>query len=144
MYRARTLLKVLLVRVFRPGRAEDQIPAVIGQNTWGHGELVLGQERISERLLARAWDSGPQPIGVRNVDRANDVNVGHVGDMKRGENVRHGVERFEGLVNRDFEDRGRWIKSAIHDASAFAVTPGMRLCHCSRSTQSALGRGAKR
>jgi hypothetical protein len=120
-------LKVLLVRAFRPDRVEDQIPAVIGHHTWDHDEFVLGQERITERLLARAWDSRSQPIGVWNVGSANDLNVGHVGDMKRGQYVRQSVERFEAFVNRHFEDRGRWIKRAIHDANAFAVPPAADL-----------------
>ena len=119
-------LKVLLVRAFRPGRVENQIPAVI-VHTWDHDEFVLGQERITERLLARAWDSRSQPIGVRNVGSANDLNVGHGGDMKRGQYVRQSVEHFEAFVNRHFEDRGRWIKRAIHDANAFAVPPAADL-----------------
>lgn len=69
-------LKVLLVRAFRSDRVEDQIPAVIRHHTWDHDEFVLGQERITERLLARAWDSRSQPIGVWNVGSANDLNVG--------------------------------------------------------------------
>ena len=119
--------KVLLVRAFRLGRVEDQIPAVIGHHTWDHDEFVLGQERIPERLLACAWDSRSQPIGVRNVGRANNMNVRHVGDMKRGQHVRESVERFEAFVNRHFEYRGRWIKCAIHNANAFAVPPAADL-----------------
>jgi hypothetical protein len=100
-------LKLLLVRAFRPGRVEDQILAVIGHHTWDHDEFVLGQARIPERLLACAWDSRSQPIGVRNVGRANNMNVRHVGHMKRGQYVRQSVQRFEAFVNRHFEYRGR-------------------------------------
>ena len=49
-------LKVLPVRAFRPDRVEDQVPTVTRHHTWDHDEFVLGQERITERLLARAWD----------------------------------------------------------------------------------------
>ncbi|MHC2585563.1 hypothetical protein ACVI1J_010130 [Bradyrhizobium diazoefficiens] len=138
-------LKVLLVRAFRPGRVEDQIPAVIGHHTWDHDEFVLGQERITERLLARAWDSRSQPIGVRNVGSANDLNVGHVGDMKRGQYVRQSVERFEAFVNRHSRslDQARNTRRERLCCST-GRRPGMRLRHYPRSTQSAPDRGAKR
>lgn len=120
-------LKVLLVRAFGPGRVEDQIPVVMRYHAWDHDEFVPGQERITERLLTRAGDSRSQPIGVRNVGSANDLNVGHIGDMERGQDVRQRVERLEAFVNRHFEDRRRWIERAIDDANASAVPPAADL-----------------
>jgi len=121
--------------------AFHDLPAVIGHHTWDHDEFVFGQEHIPERLLACAWDSRSQPIGLRNVDRANNMNVRHVDDMKRGQYVRQSVERFEAFVNRHFEYRGRWIKRAIHDANAFAGPPAADL-ECAFAT--ILDRGKSR
>ncbi|ODM71602.1 hypothetical protein A6X20_40655 [Bradyrhizobium elkanii] len=95
----------------------SKIPAVVGHRA------VFGQERITERLLSSARDSGQQPVGVRNVGGANDVNVGHVDDMMRGQYVRRCVERLEAFVNRDFQDRCRRIERTIDDADAYAVPP---------------------
>lgn len=136
---------MLLVRAFRPGRVEDQTPAVIGHYTWDRDEFVLGQERIPERLLACAWDSRSQPIGVRNVGRANNMNVRHVDDMRRSVRAAE-CRAFEAFVNRHFEYRGRWIKRNTRRERLCSTgrRSGMHLRHYPRSTQSAPDRGAKR
>jgi len=120
-------LNVLLVCACRLGRIEDQIPAMGGHRAWNDDELVLGQKRITERLLSCAWDSGPQPVDVGNVGRLNHMNARHVDDMKGGQDMWQRVERFEAFVNRDFEDRGRGIEGAIDDANTFAVPSAAEL-----------------
>ena len=49
------------------------------------------------------------------------MNLRDVGDLRRRDHVRHGVERFETLVDGDFEDGGRRIEAAVDGGDAFAV-----------------------
>ena len=100
---------------------EDEVPAMSGYRAGNEDEFVPGQQGVAESLLASAWDTGPQPVGIGNGNRIYDVNARGVRHRQRRQYVRNRVQRSETLVYRQLADRGRRIDRTIDRPHAPAV-----------------------
>ena len=99
-----------------PCGIEDHIPAMGGNRAGKYNEGVPLDQPIAEGSLSSARCAWPQPIRVRNIGRPHDMNSPDVQDMSGRQNVRDGVEKAEGLMNCDLENRSRRVESAVDDA----------------------------
>jgi hypothetical protein len=83
---------------------------------WPQG---MGTERITpERLPSRA-DRRRIPEPIRNIGRANDVDLVPGHDERRGpEDVRHAIQRPETLMHGHLEDRRAGVERAVDDRQA--------------------------
>ena len=83
------------------------------------------EQDVAELLLARAWNSGAEPVWVGNRGRLNEVDPSRV----RGESskhMRHRVECLEALVRCHLQDGARGIERTIDGANAgTAPTPAI-------------------
>lgn len=105
----------------RRGRHEDQIPTTVGNRARNDHEFVLSEECIAESLLTGARDSRPEPIGIWDRCRIDDMAGGGLGNRRRGQNMRHGIQRVEALVDRDLQNRRRGVDRTIDRADPSAV-----------------------
>ena len=71
------------------------------------------QQRVAKPLLAGAGYPGAQPVGVGHVSRINNMDAPGIGLRHRRQHMRHGVERFEPLVDRHFQNGGRRVDRAV-------------------------------
>jgi hypothetical protein len=113
-------LAALHVRSGRDRGNEDQIPTVGRYRTGNDDKRMRSEQDIAELLLARAWNSGAEPVWVGNRDRLNEVDSSRV----RGESskhMRHRVECLKALVRRHLQDGARGIERTIDGANAGTV-----------------------
>jgi hypothetical protein len=106
------LLKLDRIEARSLERVENQVPAVRGDRARNRDEAMVAKKMIAEGLLARAYNSRSQPIGVWNVVAFDDVNLGDVGNPRRRQNEGHSVERLEAFVDGNLKDGGRRIEAA--------------------------------
>jgi hypothetical protein len=71
---------------------------------------MSGQERCSVSLLRSVWHTTLKPRWVRHVISMDNMHKGRIIDQKSRNDVRRGVKNIESLVNRDLQNRGRWIE----------------------------------
>src|SRR5437868_13032724 len=88
----------------------------------GHEHEGVSREQcVAECLLASARSPRPQPVGIGDVLRLNDVNFGRIEYLCCGEHMRDGVECVESPVNRNLQNGGGRIERRIDGADAAAV-----------------------
>jgi hypothetical protein len=78
------------------------------------------EQDVTKLLLARARDSGLEPVWVRNRGRLNEVDSSRV-RSKSSEHMRHCVECLKALVHRHLQDGARGIERTIDGANARTV-----------------------
>jgi hypothetical protein len=95
------LLELQAVETCGLDRVEDQVPTVCGNRARNRHEAMATETLVAKRLLPRARNSWPQPIGVRRVVPLDDVNLGYVKNLRRCEHEGHSVENLETFVDGD-------------------------------------------
>jgi hypothetical protein len=76
--------------------------------------------RLHELLLACAWNSGAEPVWVRNRGRLNDVDSSRVRD-ESSKHIRHRVECLKALVRRHLQDGPCGIERTIDVETAWVL-----------------------
>ena len=66
-------LAALRIRSGRDRGNEDQVPTVGRYRTGDDDQRMRGEQDVAEVLLARAWNSGAEPVWIGNRGRLNDV-----------------------------------------------------------------------
>lgn len=84
-------------------------------------ETMLSKQIVSEDLLSGAGNARAQPVGIGHVSRIDNMDIASIGNDSCRHPVRHGVERPEPVVDRDFKDRRRGIERAVDRANPLAV-----------------------
>jgi hypothetical protein len=100
---------------------KDQIPTIVGNRARNDDEFVASKQRVAESLLAGARNSRPDPIGIWDQLRVNDVDRGRLENGRGRQHVRHYVQRTEPFVDRHLKDGRRGIDRAIHCTDPSAV-----------------------
>jgi hypothetical protein len=76
--------------------------------------------RLPELLLARARNSGAEPVCVRIRGQLNDVDSSRVRD-ESSKHIRHRVECLKALVRRHLQDGARGIERTIDVETAWVL-----------------------
>ena len=100
---------------------EDQFPAMDRYDTGEDDEPVPTQVIVAKSLLSGIGNARPQPIRVGDRSRVDHVDRRGVGDVERSQHVRHGIERPEPLVHRDFKHGRCGVEAALHRLHPLAV-----------------------
>lgn len=115
---------------------EDDIPAMGRHHTRYHDEGMPLQQMVSECLLTDARDPWMKPVRIWDFGRFDHTDLIEIDDSRRREDVSDGIEGLEGLVDRDFQDRGGGIDGGVDGSdpsripaaadtiAAFATVPG--------------------
>ena len=72
-----------------------------GHRARNRHEAMAAKKVVAEGLLARAWNPRSQPIGVWHGVGFDDMNLRNIGNPRRRDHVRYGVEGLETLVDGD-------------------------------------------
>src|ERR1700745_1788113 len=99
---------------------EDQVPTVGRYRTGDDDKRMCSEQDVAELLLARAWNSGAEPVWVGNRGRLNDVDSSRV-RSERSKHMSHRVECLKALVGRHLQDGARRIERTIDGANAGTV-----------------------
>ena len=83
--------------------------AVHRHSARNRNELVSAQQLIAVVLLASARNSRPEPIGIGERLRIDDMNGRGIWDCYSCQNVSNRIQRSKAFVNGNFEDSCRWI-----------------------------------
>jgi hypothetical protein len=108
-----SFLRFQLVSSGRTRGVEQKVPAFARDGTRNNDERVMLEQRAPERLLSAARRPGRQPSGVGDVAGHYHMDVRGAEDPRTCQDVRHGVERREALVNRDFQDGGCRVRRTV-------------------------------
>jgi hypothetical protein len=100
---------------------KNQIPTMRRHRARNQHNPVPSQQRIAKRLLAGTGNARPQPVGIRNIFRRNDIYASQFDDCCSDKHVPNRVEGGKALVNRHLEHSGRRIGRAIDGADSPAV-----------------------
>ena len=113
-------LAALQIRSGRNRGNEDQVPTVGRYSTGDDDKRMRSEQDVAELLLARAWNSGAEPVSVGDRGRLNEVDSSRV----RGESskhMRHRVECLKALVRRHLQDAARGIERTLDGANVGTV-----------------------
>ncbi len=85
-------------------RRKNQIPTVPGDDAGYEDNWVRGEKRISESLLAGAWNARREPVWIGHRANVHHMDQTRINDLRRGQDVRHDIEGAKGLVNGDLKN----------------------------------------